>query len=106
MGIFEHPSSMFVALCLIFYFFGLMVGAPLWLLVIRRQLATWPRYAFYGSVVTAPLVVSCIWVGFHGKLALFAIVYDTLLFGVGGAVAGATYWLVRRPDQSRGALAR
>jgi hypothetical protein len=38
-GVFEHPVSMFVAICLYFYVVGMVLGLPAWL-VMRRRSAT------------------------------------------------------------------
>ena len=42
MGVFEHPVSMFAAICLLFYMFGLVLGLPL-LLLLRKRLQSTSR---------------------------------------------------------------
>lgn len=95
MGVFENPLSMFVALCLYFYIFGLLIGVPAWILLRGRGAISLPLLMKVGLLaglipVGSALAVSAI----RGQLSAYALVYNLLLFGLGGLAAGAVFWFV------------
>lgn len=92
-GIFENPASMFVALCLYFYVFGALIGLPMWI-VVRKHLNGGMRgYALLGLIVgLAPAGAAIAYMISQGQASAYVATYNTLLFGLGGVIAGATYW--------------
>jgi hypothetical protein len=93
-----HPLSMFVFLCLYFYFFGLVLGLPVWL-GLRR---IWPgRRAFAGAGLAAGLFPAPFMFALSapgGLASLFGGLYILMLFGLGGYVAGRIYWRIAMRD--------
>ena len=98
-GLFEHPASMFVVMCLYFWFFGLLLGFPIWLIMGKRSGATLRTFVFVGVVVgSAPISIPLAILAARGQASAYLVAYNLLLFGLGGAAAGALYWsiLVRK----------
>ncbi len=108
MGVFERPASMFVAICLLFYVFGLFLGVPLFLALGKRRPRTLRFHALTGmAVALAPIIAVLAWNVAQGPaLFAWAIIYDTIYFAMGGLLAGATFWLVARPDRKTKAAER
>ena len=102
-GVFEHPSSMFVAICLYFYIFGLLIGLPAWLFVRRRseRLRTYAVLGFITGVL--PIALGLLIVANKGQGSVYAFAYNLALFGLGGVAAGIVIWLiaVRRGSATR-----
>lgn len=91
-GVFEHPSSMFVAMNLYFYIFGLLFGFPAWL-VLRRRSASLIALALLGAFVgLAPIGLALVVTALRGQASLYVVIYNLMLFGLGGVVAGAVFW--------------
>jgi hypothetical protein len=95
MGVFEHPASMFVALCLYFYISGILIGIPTATLG-RKHIAGGLRgYALLGLIVgLAPAGAAIVYLILQGQATAYTSTYNVLLFGLGGVIAGATYWFV------------
>lgn len=96
-GVFENPPSMFLALCLYFYLAAMLLGGPAWL-ILRKRLPAGPRpYAIMGAVIGfAPVGTGLALMSFQGRPpTLYLLMYDLLLLGVGGAVAGLVFWWIR-----------
>ena len=97
MGVFEHPSSMFVTICLLFYVFGLVIGIPLFLLL-RKRIRTLRDYALAGmAIILLPVIVAMSWAAFKGQVSSYVAVYDLAFFAIGGSLAGALFRLLTRP---------
>jgi ABC-type thiamin/hydroxymethylpyrimidine transport system permease subunit len=104
MGIFEHPASMFIAVCLLFYGFGLVLGVPLLLTVGKRRSPTLRGYALAGmGIVLTPVLVALVWVAARAQASAWSITYNIAFFAIGGLLAGALFWLVARPDRKAAA---
>ena len=102
-GVFENPASMFVAICLFFYAFEIVLGLPLALLLRRRFSPSLRLYAVVGSAAAAaPVAIMLGLTAVRGELALYGAVYTLALFGLGGLTAGAVFWQIARPDRRRG----
>ena len=97
-GVFEHPASMFVVMCLYFYAVGLLLGVPGWLLV-RRRSPGLKAYALLGLAdALLPAAAGLAVAASLGEVSAYIVVYNIMLFGLGGAAAGALFWrfVVRR----------
>ena len=94
---------MFVALCLYFYLAGFFLGVPAWLILRKRALARARSFAIIGAVIGfAPVGVGLVLMSFSNRPpTLYLLVYDLLLLGVGGAVAGLVFWRIRIRDVDR-----
>jgi len=93
MGVFEHPASMFVAMCLLFYVFELVLALPLYLAVRKRPRRGILSYGVAGAVIILlPIVVGLVVVGMRGQLSAYELIYNLVLFGLGGFLAGALFW--------------
>jgi hypothetical protein len=100
MGVFAHPLSMFVAICLLIYAFGIVLGVPAFLLLRRRNLSSLRAHALAGlGVAAAPVGLALLWSVARGSVSLYAVAYNLLYFGLAGLLAGATFWAISRPDR-------
>lgn len=101
-GIFAHPASMFVAVCLYFYIVGVLLGLPGWLFI-RRRSAALGTYAMLGLVAALlPVAAALVAVAISGRGSAYIFIYDLALFGIGGMLAGALFWRIAI-RQGRGA---
>ena len=99
-GVFEHPGSMFAAICILIWALELVFGLPLLLLLRRRGLASWRAYAMTGTIsVAAPLAPVILWTFARGSVSLYALVYDLAFLALAGFLAGAAFWTLTRPDR-------
>ena len=99
-GIFAHPPSMFVFMCLVIYFFGLIFGAPTILFLAKRKIASLRAYIFAGiGVMISPIILVVIFFAINHAVTVYAALYNLALFIVSGAFAGALFWFVSQPDQ-------
>lgn len=110
-GVFEHPASMFVAICLLFYFFGLILGIPLHFAALKRRSPTLGAYCLAGmAIVLVPVLLALGWTAAKGQVSAWILTYNIAFFAIGGLLAGALFWRVARPGQDpaaeRAALAR
>ena len=98
MGVFENPPSMFVAVCIYFYFFGVLLGLPAWL-ILRRRTAFGPwAFAMTGLAVgLLPIGATLAWMVSQEGFTAYVLIYNLLLFGLGGLAAGWMYWRISRP---------
>ncbi len=91
-GVFEHPSSMFVAIALYFYVFGLLLGLPAGLLLRKRGMGL-RSFAFLGLLVAiVPVGIALAVMAIRGQGSAYVIIYTLTLFGFGGLAAGALFW--------------
>ena len=94
-GVFEHPLSMFVVICIYFYVFGVLIGIPA-RIFLRRRFANNPRgYVVPGLLVgLLPVVGPLCWMIFRGQASPYIIAYNLILFALGGAVSGWVIWKI------------
>ncbi|WP_176597981.1 hypothetical protein [Sphingobium sp. 15-1] len=98
MGVFQHPASMFAAICLLFYIFGFLLGLPLLLLSRRRFQSTLRGYAWGGAVaISLPIVIALAVVASRGQLSVYVALYNLIFFIIGGAVAGTLFRYIKDP---------
>lgn len=98
MGVFEHPMSMFVVICLLFYFFEIVLALPLYLAVRKRGPKTFGAYAIAGTVLTLlPISVALGVTVARGGVSAYAVTYNLIFFAVGGLLAGAVFWRLTTP---------
>jgi predicted MFS family arabinose efflux permease len=101
-GVFEHPSSMFLAMCLYFYIFGLILGGPLLIFLRRRGHAGPKTHAFVGLVaMSLPVGLSLGTLVLSQTATAYTVIYNGLLFAVGGLVAGGLFWTIKRSDRQQ-----
>src|SRR3569833_1627498 len=94
-AIYAHPLSLFVAVCLFFFAFGLVLAVPL-VLAFRRL---WPgRRAYVRAGALAGLLVPVVAMFTvtveNATMSAFAALYILIFFGLGGYAAGALYWRI------------
>jgi uncharacterized membrane protein len=105
-GVFEHPSSMFVIVCLYFYLFGLILGGPAWL-VMRRRNPEMRYYVALGTMVgIVPIAAALVVMASRNHASAYLVIYDLLFFGLGGALSGALFWRISVREPSGVALRR
>lgn len=98
MGVFEHPLSMFVALCLLFYLFEVFLALPLYLALRNRGPHSMIAYAVTGTMLTLLPIIAALGVTVaRGGLSAYAASYNLALFALGGFLAGAVFWRVITP---------
>ena len=98
MGVFEHPLSMFVAICLFFYLVEIVLALPLYLAVRKRRPQTMVPYAVVGTVlVLLPIMVAFGAPVARGGLSAYAVSYNLAFFGLGGFLAGVVFWRLTTP---------
>jgi hypothetical protein len=91
-GVFEHPSSMFVAIALYFYIFGLLLGLPAGLFL-RRRISSLRSFALLGLLVAiAPVGAALAVMTIRGQGSPYVLAYTLTLFSLGGLAAGALFW--------------
>jgi hypothetical protein len=101
MGVFENPPSMFVAVCIYFYLFGLLIGMPAWLVMRKCNAMGLRAFAITGLVVgLLPVGIALGWTVIQGDVSAYVVTYNSMFFALGGMVAGSSYWLITR--RSRG----
>lgn len=101
MGVFHHPMSMFVAICLFVYAFALIFGVPAGILLHRRGYVGLRAYALAGTgVVLTPVFLALLWTIWRGSVSLSVAAYNLGYFGLTGLLAGAIFWAIVRPDRS------
>lgn len=104
-GIFSHPASMFVAMCLTFYIVGLVLGLPLLLFLRKRRAPTLRGYVFGGAaIMLVPIAIGLGFTVFHGQFSAYTMIYDVALFGLGGAMAGAIFYALSTTKGSIGSV--
>jgi energy-converting hydrogenase Eha subunit A len=100
MGVFEHPASMFVAICILFYTFGIALGIPAVFVMRKRGLRGLRPYALVGVItVLTPILIALAWTAIKGQISVYTAAYNILFFAFGGLIAGWLFWLITRPDQ-------
>lgn len=100
-GVFEHPASMFVVVCLYFYLFGLLLGTPASMLLKKRYPQGPTAYSLAGLVAgLLPVGLVLAWSAGQEWASTYIVVYNLLFFGLGGMSAGWLYWKLydRKPD--------
>ena len=95
MGVFENPPSMFVALCIYFYLFALLLGVPAWLIFRRGKQLGLGTFVTLGLLVALlPSGTALLLTAMKGGATAYMVAYNVALFGIGGAVAGALFWFI------------
>jgi hypothetical protein len=98
MGVFEHPVSMFVAICLLFYAIEIVLALPLYLAVRKRGHQSVGAYAITGATITLlPVLIGLGITGAMGGLSAYAISYNLVYFALGGLMAGVVFWRLATP---------
>jgi hypothetical protein len=99
-GIFEHPASMFVLLCLLFYVLEIFLALPLYFARRRRLPSRGITYGVVGAIIAlVPIVCVLAFAAFEAGLRALpahSIVYNIALFGAGGFAAGIVFWRVTK----------
>jgi hypothetical protein len=91
-GVFEHPSSMFIAMALYFYIFGLLLGVPAWLIVRKRSTSV-KIFIYIGSLVAlVPVGAALAMMMIRGQGTAYVVSYTLALFALGGTAAGGLFW--------------
>lgn len=102
MGVFDNPPSMFVAVCLYYYLFGLLVGLPAWHVMRKRNAIGLRAHAIVGLLVgLLPVGAALVWTAIKDGASAYVITYNLLFFGLGGMAAGWIYWRVARNIEER-----
>jgi hypothetical protein len=96
-GVFAHPASMFVAMCLFIYLLELVLGAPILLGMRRRGRETLVDYAVAGlallAIPTSLAIVCLVVIHQFAWINLLAI----FVAAACGIVGGAFFWGLARP---------
>ena len=97
MGVFEHPASMFVVMCLFFYILELALALPLYLATGKRLPGGAVSYGIAGAVIILlPIVAGLGVLAARGHLTGYELIYNLGLFGLGGFLAGVVFWRLTR----------
>jgi hypothetical protein len=97
-GVFEHPLSMFVAICLLFYLIELVLALPLYLATRKRGPRKMVAYAVAGTLLVLLAVMPFLGLSVtRGELSAYAIAYNLAFFALGGFFAGVVFWRVTTP---------
>jgi hypothetical protein len=92
-GVFEHPASMFVAICLFFYLVELLVALPLFLAMRTRVPRRLSPYGLAGALmVLLPIAAGLSVAVTRGGLSAYQVIYNLAFFGLGGFLAGGVFW--------------
>lgn len=92
-GVFAHPASMFVAICLLFYLLQATTGVGSIVFMRRRMLTARRAYVYAGLVaITLPIAIAIIWAAIRDQLPISAMIYNLAFFAAGGALAGLVFW--------------
>ena len=92
-GVFEHPASMFVAICLLFYLVELILALPLYLAVRKRLPRRMSPYGLMGALlVLLPVIVGLGVPVARGGLSAYQVIYNLAFFAIGGFLAGMVFW--------------
>jgi hypothetical protein len=103
-GVFEHPASMFVVVCLYFYLVELLFALPLYLGLRKRPQQSLIAYGLVGALLVLTPVAIGVGIGAaRGGLSTYAVVYNLAYFALGGFFAGLLFW---RVTVARGGLSR
>jgi uncharacterized membrane protein len=96
-GIFAHPASMFVAMCLLIYVLELVLGAPILLAMRHNGREGAVDYAAAGLAVLAiPSILVVVALALLHRFA-WATLFASLLAACCGVVGGALFWALARP---------
>jgi ABC-type spermidine/putrescine transport system permease subunit II len=100
LGIFDHPLSMFVAICLLVYAAGLVLGVPAAIMLRRRERVGLRAHALAGTgVVLGPVLLALLWALSRESLTPYVAAYSLGYFGLTGLLAGIAFWAIARPDR-------
>jgi hypothetical protein len=92
-GVFEHPASMFVAICLLFYLVELLVAFPLYLAIRKRLPRRLLPYGLAGTLmVLLPIAAGLTVAVTRGGLSAYQVIYNLAFFGLGGFLSGVIFW--------------
>ena len=99
-GVFTHPASMFVFVCLLLYAFEIVLGLPAVIMLRRRGVSSLRVYALAGMAVTAiPVAIPLFLTAARGRTSLYVVTYDLVYFAVSGLLAGTVFWAMTRPGR-------
>jgi hypothetical protein len=102
MGVFENPPSMVVAVCIYYYTFGLLFGLPVWMVLRLLNAMSLRAFAVAGLVVgLLPVSIALAWMVIQGSASAYVVTYNAIFFGLGGMVAGSTFWLIAKRSLDR-----
>ena len=102
-GVFEHPASMFAAMCLFVYLLFILFGVPAWLVLRRLRIDSLRAYALAGlAVVAGPMALVLAWMAAQGRVSAYIFAYDLALFAMTGLLAGAIFRRLAGPRPSEG----
>ncbi|GAA4752619.1 hypothetical protein GCM10023264_19460 [Sphingomonas daechungensis] len=105
MGIFEHPLSMFVAICLLFYLLGLFLALPLYLAVGKRHPQRLVTYGVTGALLALlPVGLALVIAAAGHGLSTYVASYNLAFFAIGGFLAGVVFWRIATPPTQTAAL--
>ena len=96
-GVFEHPASMFIALCLIFYVLQAVLGVPVAAVIRWKRRTTLATYAWGGIAITSPILLIVGWQFIRQDLSAYQAIYNLMYFTAAGASIGLVTWLFLRP---------
>ncbi len=103
MGVFEHPASMFFAICLVFYVFGLFLALPLLWFFRKRRSFTLGGHVLGGmATMLSPIAIVLALMAFRGQLSPYIGIYNAVFFAIGGAAAGVIFYFIKRPKRVTG----
>ena len=92
-GVFEHPASMFVLVCLYFFLVELLLALPLYVWLWKPTQKKPLSYGLFGALLVMTPVGIGVGIGAaRGELSTYAVLYDLCYFGLGGFVAGLIFW--------------
>jgi len=97
-GVFEHPLSMFVAICLLFYLIEIFLALPIYLVARKRGPQPMIRYGVAGTLLAVlPIAIAIGTSSAKDGLSAYAIVYNLGFFALGGFMAGLVFWRLATP---------
>jgi hypothetical protein len=95
LGVTEHPQGMFLLMCLLFYAAEVVLALPLYLAMRKRLPRSVFAYGLAGALtMLLPVLVGLLATGAISHLSTYIVIYNLVLFGIGGFLAGLIFWRV------------
>jgi hypothetical protein len=94
LGVTEHPQGMFLLMCLFFYAVEFVFALPLYLAMRKRLPQRMSVYVFVGALTMLLPVVVGMATGMGGQVSTYIVIYNLVLFALGGSLAGLIFWRV------------